>query len=184
LTLTASVGMGLLLYRGNGMLPALAGILTVLFLFLAMGLSSACPPPSETVPDRGDQRPWTQALVVQFLAAGYAAAWEAFRGFGATGWTQMVGLTLWCALPALAAGRVLGGWAENLIPRRGSAGTGVAAMALIGAAVGGWVLVLIFPGFSPTSILMVAMVALSAGALLEWNAPPSSKGESERSETC
>ncbi|TVP75415.1 MAG: hypothetical protein EA352_08280 [Gemmatimonadales bacterium] len=159
------VAAGLLLYGGPGFLPALVVILAILLVSLGSGLAFPGPlvPGTEVEQMRGR---WFRLLVVLAAAALFAGSWEVFRGFGAHGVTQAVGLALLVALPFHFGGSALAAMAR-VHAGEGAPPSEVAAAALTGSAVGlvllGYVL---FPVLSPTAILLVALVFISSGALV------------------
>jgi hypothetical protein len=164
LAVGAQVSAGLLLYGGPGFLPALAVILAVTFFSLGAGL--AAPPPvagGETLVEEARRR-WLFTLLAFTLAAAFSAGWEIFRGFGALGATQAMGLAVLSALPAWTGGRTLA-MIAHLARLEGVRGP--AFPALSGAATGALALAWIFfPTLSPTAVILVALLAVSSGALL------------------
>lgn len=164
LGVSSQVAAGLLLYGGPGFVPALAVILAVTFLSLGAGLAS--PPPSGTGSSiiEGTRKRWLITLLAFTVAAAFAASWEIFRGFGALGATQAMGLAFLVALPAYTGGRTLG-VLSHLSP--GGEAVGPAFPALAGAATGALALAyILFPVLSPTAVILICLLAVSAGALL------------------
>ena len=164
LAVSSQVSAGLLLYGGPGFMPALSAILAVNFLSLGSGL--VAPPPSGTGERiiEGARKRWLTTLLAFTLAAAFTAAWEIFRGFGASGVTQAVGLAVLAALPAYTGGRTLGmlAYLSHADDVRGPA-----FPALTGAAAGALGLAYIFfPTFSPTAVILICLLAVSAGALV------------------
>lgn len=158
-----NVAAGLLLYGGPGFLPSLSVVLATLLLALASGLLAGSPGRGREAIDRMRRR-WLFALLAFTCAAGFSAGWESFRGFGASGLTQGLGLAFLAALPLHAAGRVFGALARA--PADGSRIT-VGAAALGGAAVGALALgFVLFPTLSPTAMVLLALVGVSGGALV------------------
>jgi hypothetical protein len=165
LAVVGEVAVGLLLYGGPGFIPALSVILAVILLALAVGLRAG------SRMGRGGsienaRRRWLPLLVAVSLAALFSGLWEVFRGFQAGALSQGAGLAFLAALPMYAGGAVLGGFA----PDSGEGGW-VGPPALAGAGVGvlgtGYFL---FPTFSPTVILLLCLMVLSAAALLHGRA--------------
>jgi len=163
LAVVAEVAAGLLLYGGPGFIPALSVILAVVLLSLGVGLWQGGTGKGED-PVEIARRRWLLALVSVAAAAVFSGLWEIFQGFGAAALTQGLGLAFLAALPMYAGGLLLAGL--------GGIGTGdgsprAGAAALAGAGMG--VLVaghLFFPTLSPTAILLLCLMALSAAALL------------------
>jgi hypothetical protein len=169
LAVVGEVSVGLLLYGGPGFIPALSVILAVLFLALAAGVWSGRRGGEEDRVEEARRR-WLMALVAVSVAALFSAGWEVFQGFGATALTQAVGLAVLAALPLYAGGAVLGHLVSAAGPGTsdpaGSASSSGPA-ALAGAGVG--VLAaghLLFPTLSPTAILLLCLMIVSAAALL------------------
>jgi len=164
LAVSSQVAAGLLLYGGPGFIPALAVILAVVFLSLGAGL--AAPPPQgtgERIIEEARRR-WLITLLAFTMAAAFAAGWEIFRGFGALGITQAVGLAVLGALPAYTGGRTLGMLA-HLSGLEGARGPAFPALA--GASAGALVLAyILFPTLSPTAVILICLLAVSAGALV------------------
>jgi hypothetical protein len=163
MAVSTHVGAGLLLYGGPGFLPALTVVLAVASASLGAGLAwggREGAGSSETFFQARIEevrRGWFHLLVALALAAGFSASWEIFRGFGALGVTQAVGLLLLVSLPLVLGGRLLG-----LLRHDGSR----SSHALYGAAVA--ILLLghfFFPTLSPTAALLLCVVATSGGAL-------------------
>ncbi len=164
LAVGAQVSAGLLLYGGPGFLPALAVILAVTFFSLGAGLAAPSPPGGGEALVEEARRRWLFTLLAFTLAAAFSAGWEIFRGFGALGATQAVGLAVLSALPAWTGGRTLAIIA-HLARMEGERGPAFAA--LCGAATGALLLAWIFfPTLSPTAVILVALLAVSSGALL------------------
>lgn len=163
LAVVAEVSVGLLLYGGPGFIPALSVILAVVLLALGVGLWMGGSGEGED-PVEIARRRWLLALVSVSAAAVFSGLWEIFQGFGAVALTQGLGLAFLAALPMYAGGLLLaqlgGLGAGGGSPRAGAA-------ALAGAGIG--VLLaghLFFPTLSPTAILLLCLMALSAAALL------------------
>jgi len=164
LGVSSQVAAGLLLYGGPGFIPALAVILAVIFLSLGAGLAAPPPPGTGERMIEEARRRWLIALLSFTMAAAFAAGWEIFRGFGALGITQAVGLAVLAALPAYTGGRTLGMLA-HLSGAEGSQGPAFPALA--GAAAGALVLAyILFPALSPTAVILICLLAVSAGALV------------------
>ncbi|TVP57398.1 MAG: hypothetical protein EA351_05700 [Gemmatimonadales bacterium] len=163
LSMLGEVAAGLLLYGGPGFLPALSVILAVLFLSLAVGVMTDDGARGGAAVENA-RRLWLSLLFSFSLAAVFAIGWEIFRGFGALGLSQGIGLAFLVALPFYFGGRMLG----HLTGLPGTRGRGrVAASALIGAAVGALVVgYLFFPNLSPTAVILLSLVAVSGGALV------------------
>lgn len=188
LALGIQVSAGLLLYGGPGFLPALSVVLATASLALGAGLAA---PPGVSWPGSGGAPPewseltggplleirevervrrrWLGLLLAFTAAAFFAGGWELFRGFGARGLTQGVGLALMVASPMFAGGRLLASPAMRLVGEPGGdAGNwGGGSWALAGAAAGFLLLAhLLFPALSPTAVLLFCVVATSGGALV------------------
>jgi hypothetical protein len=164
LGVSSQVAAGLLLYGGPGFIPALAVILAVIFLSLGAGLAGPPPPGTGERMIEEARRRWLLTLLAFTMAAAFAAGWEIFRGFGALGITQAVGLAVLAALPAYTGGRTLGMLA-HLSGVEGSRGPAFPALA--GASAGALALAyVLFPGLSPTAVILICLLAVSAGALV------------------
>ncbi len=163
LLMLGEVAAGLLLYGGPGFLPALSVILAVLFVSLAVGVMTDDGARGSAAVENA-RRLWLALLFSFSLAAVFAVGWEIFRGFGALGLSQGIGLAVLVALPFYFGGRMLG----HLAGLPGTRGRGrVAASALLGAAVGALVVgYLFFPNLSPTAVILLSLVAVSGGALV------------------
>lgn len=159
------VAAGLLLYGGPGFLPALVMVLAILLVSMGSGLAlpGTVAVGAEVEHMRGR---WFRLLVVLSAAALFAGSWEVFRGFGAHGATQAVGLALLVALPFHFGGAAFAAMLR-LQAREQSPPGEVAAAAMAGGA-GGLLLLgfILFPALSPTAILLVALVFVSSGALV------------------
>jgi cytochrome bd-type quinol oxidase subunit 2 len=161
LAVVGGVAVGLLLYGGPGFIPALSVILAVIFLALAVGLWAGLRVGRKGGTEEARRR-WLPLLVAVSLAAVFSGLWEVFRGFQAGAVSQGAGLALLAALPMYAGGRVLGG----LVAGSGEGG-GVAPSALAGVGVGILgVGTLLFPTFSPTVMLLLSLMVISAAARL------------------
>jgi hypothetical protein len=169
LAVASVVSAGLLLYGGPGFLRALAVLLATLLAALAAGVvAGAVQAGSNGTAGVVDslRRRWLLTLVFFALAAVFSATWEGFRGFGALALTQGLGLAVLGALPMFAGGSVLG--MLSRLPGPGPGYTAPAPVALAGAASGALALgFVLFPTFSPTGILLVCLVFLSAAALVQ-----------------
>jgi spermidine synthase len=164
LGVSSQVAAGLLLYGGPGFIPALAVILAVIFLSLGAGLAALPPLGTGERMIEEARRRWLITLLAFTMAAAFAAGWEIFRGFGALGITQAVGLAVLAALPAYTGGRTLGMLA-HLSGVEGSRGPAFPALA--GASSGALVLAyILFPALSPTAVILICLLAVSAGALV------------------
>ena len=163
LSMLGVVASGLLLYGGPGFLPALSVILAVLLVSLAAGIVTDEGAVGAAAVE-GARRLWLHVLLAYSLAAVFAVGWEIFRGYGALGITQGIGLAFLVALPFYSGGRILG----HLAGLPGTRGRGrVASAALAGAAVGVLVVgYLFFPSLSPTAVILLSLVAVSGGALV------------------
>jgi len=167
LAVVGSVAVGLLLYGGVGFIPALSVILAVLFLSLGVGVWVGAGPAAEESVD-AIRRRWLLALVTISIAAVFAGLWEVFQGFGAGALAQGLGLALLGALPMYSGGVVLGAL-QSTSGRRIRGGSGPPALVGVGVgiALGGHFL---FPGLSPTAILLLCLMSVSAAALLHGRA--------------
>jgi hypothetical protein len=161
LAVVGGVAVGLLLYGGPGFVPALSVILAVIFLALAAGLRRGLRAGRMGGIEEA-RRGWLPLLVSVSLAAVFSGLWEVFRGFQAGAVSQGVGLALLAALPMYAGGGVLGG----LVAGSGEGGS-VGPSVLAGAGVGILGMgAFLFPTFSPTVMLLLCLMVLSASALL------------------
>ncbi len=165
LGISSVVAAGLLLYGGVGFVQALVVVIATLFASLALGVARGATP-NAGEPIEVLRRRWLLLLFAFALASVFSGLWEVFRGMGARALTQGVGLALLAALPQYAGGSVLGTMRRIPDAPRGLAATAPAA--LLGAAAGVLVLgFLLFPTLSSTASLLVALVALSAAALVQ-----------------
>lgn len=164
LAIAAEVAVGLLLYGGPGLIPALSVVLATAFLALGTGIAAGEGHGVGTQRLDGLRSRWLTTLVAFTVAGVFTAGWEFFQGYGAGRLSQGLGLAVLVALPLHAGGRTLG--ALSRAPGGGGSRR-VGAWALSGAATGVLVLGFVFfPGLSPTAILLVCLVAVSGGALL------------------
>lgn len=173
LAVVGEVSVGLLLYGGPGFIPALSVILAVILLSLAAGLRVGIRGRQDDGP-QGAGRWWLRLLVAVSLAAFFSALWEVFQGFQARTLTQGAGLAFLAALPMYCGGVVLGG----LEGPGYRAGRGVAPPALAGAGLG----ILgagnfLFPALSPTVILLLCLMVVSAAAMLHGQVASQEQGD-------
>lgn len=152
---------GLLLYSGQGLLRGLTVVLATEMLGLSLGLAA-----SRRL-DPGDlgavRRRWLLLLVAFGAAAAFSAGWSVGRGFEAARPAQILGLGVLGGFPLFAAGSVLGALARTERDRPAP----VAAAAALGAASGVLAAGLLgVPRLEPTSLFLLSVVAVSAGALL------------------
>lgn len=158
LAVVAEVAVGLLLYSGPDFVRALSVVLAVLLASLAVGIRSGGRSGGRSHVDEARRR-WLLVLVSVGMAAVFAALWEGFRGFGASGVSQGIGLGVLAALPMYAGGRLVGSFPDG-------GGTALAGGA-VGVLAAGY---LLLPALSPTVILLLCLTGLSGGALLHGRA--------------
>jgi hypothetical protein len=163
--MAAEVALAMLLYGGTGMVRSLTTILGTLGLAFAGGLWSI---PSG-VPDIVDRlrRRWLFCLFAFLAAALFGTAWSLLPTVGEARWGQSAGLAILAALPAFAAGSVIGGIAEAARTDPGGRLRRPGAAAAMGAALGFVLTGLLLPRAPmPASLLIGCLVLLSLAGMV------------------
>ncbi|MEX0979774.1 MAG: hypothetical protein WDZ89_01695 [Gemmatimonadota bacterium] len=168
LAVAAELAAGLLLYSGLGFLEALSVILAIETGSLGLGLWIAASVPRDRFVDVL-RRQWLFLLFAFTAAAFFAAGWEILGG-SAEPRSQALGMALLAGLPLFAGGVVLGLLLREdagLLPPEDSLFPGPGPLVAFGAGAGflatGF---LILRNVPPTSILLVCVILVSAGALI------------------
>lgn len=124
---TASAGVALLLYTGQGFLRAAGLLVSSTIMAVAAGLWAGAPEPDQATAGSIRAR-WTM-LIVALLAGGvFTAFWNARASVRGLAWGGALAVLLVLALPAYTAGSLFAGL-HSQERRRGAGATAAAAMA-------------------------------------------------------
>jgi len=106
---SGTVAVALLLYSGEGLLRSLALIVAIQLGAFGLGLGVGGQPSGWSDALESLRGRWLFVLIAFLGAAGFVFAWDFFAGFGASPFTQALGLALLAGLPLYACGRLLRG---------------------------------------------------------------------------
>ncbi len=163
----AEMALGLLLYTGNGLVPAITLVVMVELGALSIGIATRPASPETSRTWR-----WMVAAATLFLAGVMALVWSFVDEMPAAVPSRGLTLVVFAALPMYGFGLVLGGIQPHLRGDDGRRWPGrrrpVGPPALFGATLGVLVLgMVLLPRFTPLSVYMFSLLCLASAALLE-----------------